>query len=828
MPTEYRTITEIAGPLIFVEKTEWVGYGELVEVGLPDGSRKRGQVLDSSKDIVVVQVFEGTAGIDRQSTVKFLGETIKLNVSREMLGRILSGAGEPIDGGPPIVPEKRVEITGAAINPYSREHPAEFIQTGISTIDGLNTLVRGQKLPLFSGAGLPHNEVALQIARQAKVVGSRESFGVVFAAMGITHEEARVFMDDFERTGALRRAVLFLNLADDPAVERLITPRMALTAAEYLAYEVGMHILVILTDMTNYAEALRQIGAAREEVPGRRGYPGYMYSVDGSRNVVVRDSTGNLRIIPIRDLFVEASRVTPPDRHGFEERTHFDGWSALSVTPEGKTEFRPIRQVVRHRYHGKLIRLRTRYGETVVTPNHSVFTIRDDRIVPVPAAEMSTGSLLAQVNRVPTVEGARLDPNLATLLGYYVSEGHALRYQDKGGDWWNHYVRIENNDPRIIREIRRSFKAVFGATPSIFVSDPRSGTIRTSIGGKKYYDLFVREMGCGTRSNTKRIPSQILSAPPAAKSAFFRAYYAGDGKATDPRYRITQYDMVTVSAGLRDDLTILAKQMMPERIPSIYKWKGRDAWKVYLSTFMRSKSVGLADSFAAEVVEREQVDPTDEFVYDLTVDGTSNFVDACGGVILHNTDLATMYERAGRIKGKKGSITQIPIMSIPDDDWTHPIADLTGYITEGQIAIARDLHRKAIYPPVDPLPSLSRLMDAGIGKGRTREDHKQVADQLYAAYAEGKDVRGLVAIVGKEALSDRDRKMLEFADRFEQEFIRQGAEEDRTIEQTLEIGWVLLATLDEAWLTKIDRKTLESYHPAHRGKAPAAAKEVVA
>src|SRR5205823_2492198 len=383
MPTEYRTITEIAGPLIFVEKTEWVGYGELVEVGLPDGTRKRGQVLDSSKDIVVVQVFEGTAGIDRQSTVKFLGETIKLNVSRDMLGRILSGAGEPIDGGPPIVPEKRVEIIGAAINPYSREHPAEFIQTGISTIDGLNTLVRGQKLPLFSGAGLPHNEVALQIARQAKVLGSQEPFGVVFAAMGITHEEARVFMDDFERTGALRRAVLFLNLADDPAVERLITPRMALTAAEYLAYEIGMHILAIMTDMTNYA-------------------------------------------------------------------------------------------------------------------------------------------------------------------------------------------------------------------------------------------------------------------------------------------------------------------------------------------------------------------------------------------------------------------------------------------------VARDLHRKAIYPPIDPLPSLSRLMDAGIGKDRTREDHKQVADQLYAAYAEGKDVRGLVAIVGKEALSDRDRKMLEFADRFEQEFIRQGSEEDRTIEQTLEIGWKLLATLDEAWLTKVDRKTLEKYHPAHR------------
>ena len=457
MAKEYRTIREISGPLIFVEKTEYVGYGELVEVGLPDGSRKRGQVLDSSKDIVVVQVFEGTAGIDRQSTVKFLGETIKLNVSRDMLGRILSGAGEPVDGGPPIVPEKRVEIIGAAINPYARAHPSEFIQTGISTIDGSNTLVRGQKLPLFSGAGLPHNEVALQIARQAEVLGSKEPFGVVFAAMGITHEEARVFMNDFERTGALKRAVLFLNLADDPAVERLITPRMALTAAEYLAFEVGMHVLVILTDMTNYAEALRQIGAAREEIPGRRGYPGYMY-----------------------------------------------------------------------------------------------------------------------------------------------------------------------------------------------------------------------------------------------------------------------------------------------------------------------------------------------------------------------TDLATLYERAGRIHEKTGSITQIPIMSIPDDDWTHPIADLTGYITEGQIGVSRELHRKAIYPPIDPLPSLSRLMDAGIGTGRTREDHKQVSDQLYAAYAEGRDARGLVAIVGKEALSERDRRMLEFADRFEQEYIRQGTEEDRTIVQTLEIGWQLLGMLNEAWLTKIDRQTLEKYHPSHR------------
>ena len=270
---EYRTISKIAGPLVFVEKTEPIAYGELVHIILSDGSTKRGQVLDTSDELVVVQIFETTAGIGRDSGVRFTGETIKMPVGKEMLGRILSGGGKPIDGGPEIVPEKRLDITGAAINPYARGMPAEFIQTGISTIDGTNTLVRGQKLPIFSGAGLPHNNVALQIARQAKVPGSTESFAVVFAAMGITKEEANHFMADFERTGALERAVVFLNLADDPAVERIITPRLALTTAEYLAFELGMHVLVILTDMTNYCEALRQIGAAREEVPGRRGYP---------------------------------------------------------------------------------------------------------------------------------------------------------------------------------------------------------------------------------------------------------------------------------------------------------------------------------------------------------------------------------------------------------------------------------------------------------------------------------------------------------------------------------------------------------------------------
>ncbi|MDD2439170.1 MAG: ATP synthase subunit B [Methanosarcinaceae archaeon] len=457
MAKEYKTITEIAGPLIFVEKTEPVGYKEIVNINMPDGTTRRGEVLDTSSDIVVIQVYEGTGGLDKNCGVVFTGETLKLPASIDLLGRILSGAGEPLDGGPRIVPDKMIDINGAAMNPYARMPPEDFIQTGISTIDGTNTLVRGQKLPIFSASGLPHNEIALQIARQASVPGSEAEFAVVFAAMGITNEEAQYFMDDFEKTGALERAVVFMNLADDPAVERLVTPRMALTAAEYLAYEHDMHVLVIMTDITNYAEALRQMGAARNEVPGRRGYPGYMY-----------------------------------------------------------------------------------------------------------------------------------------------------------------------------------------------------------------------------------------------------------------------------------------------------------------------------------------------------------------------TDLATLYERAGIVKGAKGSVTQIPILSMPGDDITHPIPDLSGYITEGQIVVSRELHRKGIYPPINVLPSLSRLMNSGIGGEKTREDHKAVSDQMYAGYAEGRDLRGLVAIVGKEALSERDTKLLEFADLFEEQFVTQGRNENRSIAETLDIGWKILSHLPENQLNRIDNKYIQKYHPAHR------------
>ena len=452
---EYTTVSEVAGPLIVVEGIKDVAYNEVVKIRLSSGEERTGQVLEAFLDKAIVQVFEGTKGLDTDKTsARFIGETMKLGVSRDLLGRVFDGTGNPIDDAPAIIPDERREINGNPINPYARQYPQEFIQTGISTIDGLNTLVRGQKLPIFSGAGLPHNELAAQIARQAKVLGKQERFAVVFCAMGITAEEANLFIRDFENTGALERTVMFLNLADDPTIERVILPRMALTCAEYLAFDLNMHVLVILTDLTNYAEALREIAAAREEVPGRRGYPGYMY-----------------------------------------------------------------------------------------------------------------------------------------------------------------------------------------------------------------------------------------------------------------------------------------------------------------------------------------------------------------------TDLATIYERAGRIKGKKGSITQIPMLTMPDDDITHPIPDLTGYITEGQIVLERGLHKKGIYPPVAVLPCLSRLMDRGIGEGRTREDHAGVSNQLYSAYAEGCDLRDLVAIVGEEALSERDQKFLRFADEFEKQFIQQDRHENRSIEQTLTIGWDLLSNLPKAELKKIDEKFIKKYYP---------------
>ncbi len=449
----YKSISQISGPLLFVEKVANAAYNELVEITLENGETRTGQVLDTSAGLAIVQVFGPTSGMNPGSTkVKFLGHTANVSVSDEMLGRIFNGLAQPIDHGPAILTKERLEVVGNAINPYAREEPSEFIETGISSIDGMNTLVRGQKLPIFSGSGLPHNMIAAQIARQAKVLGKEENFAVIFGAMGITSEEANYFVNEFKNTGAISKSVMFLNLSSDPSMERIILPRMALTTAEYLAYEKDLHILVILTDMTNYCEALREISSAREEVPGRRGYPGYMY-----------------------------------------------------------------------------------------------------------------------------------------------------------------------------------------------------------------------------------------------------------------------------------------------------------------------------------------------------------------------TDLSTIYERAGKIIGKKGSITQIPILTMPNDDITHPIPDLTGYITEGQTVLSRDLQRKGVYPPIDVLTSLSRLMNQGIGSGRTREDHRGVADQLYSAYANGKDLRSLSAIVGEAALGEQDKLYLKFADEFEKRYVNQGLYEDRTIENTLSLGWELLSMLPEEEMKRVKIDHIKKY-----------------
>ena len=453
MLKEYKTVTEVVGPLMLVEGVEGVSFDELVDIEMHTGERRRGRVIEIEEGRAMVQLFEGSTGINLESTsVRFLGRPLELGVSEDMVGRAFNGLGEPIDDGPAIIPEEKRDVNGTAINPVSRDYPSEFIQTGISTIDGLNTLVRGQKLPIFSGNGLPHNQVAAQIARQARVLNDDEGFAVVFAAIGITFEEAQFFLDDFRKTGALDRSVLFMNLADDPAIERLSTPKMALTCAEYLAYEKDMQVLVIMTDMTNYAEALREVSAARKEVPGRRGYPGYLY-----------------------------------------------------------------------------------------------------------------------------------------------------------------------------------------------------------------------------------------------------------------------------------------------------------------------------------------------------------------------TDLSTIYERAGKLRGKPGTITQIPILSMPEDDITHPIPDLTGYITEGQIILNRELYNQGVQPPVSILPSLSRLKDKGIGKGKTREDHAGTMNQIYAAYASGVDARELQKILGDSALSEADLAFAEFAKQFEEKYINQGYYTNRTIEETLNLGWELLKLIPRSELKRIDDALIEKY-----------------
>src|SRR5438093_273141 len=668
-----------------------------------------------------------------------------------MHGRIFDGSGRPTDGGPRIIPDDYLDVNGSPINPFAREYPREFIQTGVSAIDGMNTLVRGQKLPLFSASGLPHNQIAAQIARQAKVRGTDEPFTTVFAAMGITADEARFFRDDFEKQGAFDHVTMFVNLADDPAIERILTPRLALTAAEYFAVKLGTHVLVILTDMTNYAEALREISAAREEVPGRRGYPGYMYSVDGSRRVVLRDPEGSVRIVALSEFF---NMIEGPIRNdGVVERKIINGWHALSTTTDGRSGFHPIRHIVRHPYKGLLTRIKTQLGETIVTPNHSVFGAKEGQLSAVEVGQLGVGDSLAHVAKIPedwvskeTVEipsvktrfhrEIAVTPELARYLGYYVAEGHSSRWYSRNHGIWLHQVLITNNSTEFIDDVADCYTSVFGrAPPTIHICDKRSGTWRVGTQRKHVYDFLNESLGCGHRASHKRIPSAILSAPKPIRGAFFKAYYDGDGFSQDARYKTKQYCMTTISPGLRDDLIFLCRTLYPDRSPSLTPAVGGRAHQVYLSTYVRSQTASLNDTDCVKIKEIEQ-----------------------------------------------------------------------------------GVHRKGTYPPSDPAPTPTRLMKEGIGKGRTRQDHREVSDQLYYAYAEGRSFRDLVAVIGEEALSARDKLYLGFADNFERKFINQGLYENRDIDATLDLGWNLLSVLPESELKRIDPATIKKYHPKYRAK----------
>ncbi len=649
-PITYKTVSSVNGPLIVVEHVGQPKFSEIVKIDLGKGGQRTGQVLEVHGNRAVVQVFEGTSGINARDTRStFTGQTMRTPVSKDMLGRIFNGSGHPIDGGPPVLPEKFLDINGQPINPCKRVYPKEMIQTGISTIDVMISIARGQKIPIFSGTGLPTNEMAAQIVRQAGLVNEEEGeFAVVFAAMGVNMETARFFRNDFESNNSMARTVLFLNLANDPTIERIITPRIALTTAEYLAYECGMHVLVIMTDMSAYAAALREISAAREEVPGRHGYPGYMYSVDSTRRVVVKDPTGTIRKLPIGDMFqmIAEDHEVKKSPVG-EERILFDGWQALGVTSDGRSVFRDIQQILRHPHAGKLLHLKTAFGETIVTPNHSVFTIKDGEVVTVCADKLVKGNRVALVKRMPETEGS-----------------------------------IEGS--------------------SMEVDEAALGLIGHSL-------------------------------------------------------------------------------------------------------------VELNDTFSAPITEIVDVDPTEPFVYDLSVEDTNNFVDACGCMVLHNTDLATMYERAGRVEGCVGTVTQIPIVTMPNDDITAPVPDLTGYITEGQVTLGRRLDSLQFYPPVDVFPSLSRLMKSAIGEGMTRGDHGDVANQLYACYAAGESVKEMKAVVGDEALSDEDKLYLEFFSRFEAEFVNQGAVK-RTLVESLDLAWRILGIFPRELLTRCSPEVLDEHY----------------
>jgi vacuolar-type H+-ATPase subunit B/Vma2 len=970
----YTSINYISGPLLFVEGARDLSYGAIVEIHVQDGSVRGGQVIEVSERNAVIQVFEETRGMDLAKTSISLREDVaRIGVSREMIGRRFNGLGDPIDGLPPIIPEKRIPILGAPINPVARAKPAEFIQTGISTIDVMNTLVRGQKLPIFSGAGLPANEIAAQIARQAKVLGEAEQFSVVFAAMGITQREAAFFIHEFESTGALARSVVFMNLADDPTIERLMTPRAALTVAEYLAYELDMQVLVILTDMTNYC-------------------------LLGASEILLADGT----VTRIGDL-VDAVLTRGKD-------------AITSLPPilswDGKRSFPArITDVQRLRYRGKMLRIRMGTGaEFSVTPDHKVLVDTLDGPAMKPAADLTLGESIYSAKHLnisgvePTIldllgtlhcfihlQDQRLEDRLRAKYGSLRSAAEVLgldypRLTDAfhkrcvtpaelrriGDDLqigsaessaliesisvgnrgrlrlgreftWSkflyllglvasdgtvyendiqhaYYVMFANKEPALLSEFERLAAELFPGTPV------QRHNNQSSVTMLRINSLPLVALAQALKIDTDFAP--VLKLSNELVASFLRGYFDGDGfvhadqntvfystvlwsRAKRLQQLLRRLGLVATlrSRSYRDRLIFnvalagtdqvgefgrMVGAVHPEKARRLDRMVGlRPHYAQYTraplvaGSLLRAARRGaglperaLGDTSAvskiesggqrapvatmqafvdtikqtsgssAEVAELERllsgdyvldtiisIDAFeyDGFVYDFTVEGTHKFLIE-NGLVVSNcealreigaareeipgrrgypgymyTDLAGIYERAGRIKGKKGTITQFPILTMPDDDITHPIADLTGYITEGQLVLSRTLHRQGIYPPINPLPSLSRLMNNGIGKGRTRVDHRQVADQLYSAYAQGLDLRRLVAIIGEEALTENDRLYLRFADAFEKEFINQGSA-DRSLEESLTLGWKLLSMFPKAALTRISKDHVDKYY----------------
>jgi len=970
----YTSITYISGPLLFVEGARDLSYGAIVEIHVQDGSVRGGQVIEVSDRNAVIQVFEETRGLDLAKTSISLREDVaRIGVSRDMIGRRFNGLGDPIDGLPPIIPEKRIPILGAPINPVAREKPAEFIQTGISTIDAMNTLVRGQKLPIFSGAGLPANEIAAQIARQSKVLGEAEQFSVVFGAMGITQREAAFFIHEFETTGALARSVVFLNLADDPTIERLMTPRAALTVAEYLAYELDSQVLVILTDMTNYCclpetevmladGTVARIGDLVDSVvargkdalhslplvlswDGRRSAPARITDVQklGYRGRMLRVRTASgaeFSVTPEHKVLIDspdgpsmtpACTLSPGDKIYSAKHLAIPGSEPTVLDLLGTHPcFIHLRDQSLER------RLRIKYGTLRAAAealglNYPRWTDAFHKRCVTPAELRRIGDDL----QIGLVDPSRLIASISVgnrgrlhlapaftwakflyMLGLVASDGTVYENHAQHA----YYVMFSNEEPALLTEFERLADEIFAGTPL------RRHLNQDGVTMLRINSLPLVRLAKALGIDADFAPVMRLSRE--LVTSFLRGYFDGDGwvhaegrklayitsehmrgkrlqqllrrvgivatlRSQQRRHQVIYCVFVEGADQVRDFARVIGSfhpkkarrlsritearshftryTQAPFAAGSLLRAARRRAdvsGRVLGDSSLVSKielrghrtSVGTMQGFvdtiketsgsSAELEELEQllsgdyvldtitsIDAFeyDGFVYDFTVEGTHKFLIE-NGLVVSNcealreigaareeipgrrgypgymyTDLASIYERAGRIKGKKGTITQFPILTMPDDDITHPIPDLTGYITEGQLVLNRTMHRQGMYPPINPLPSLSRLMNNGIGARRTRADHRQVADQLYAAYAQGLDLRRLVAIIGEEALTENDRLYLRFADEFEKQFINQGGA-DRSIEESLTLGWKLLSVFPKAALTRISKDHVDKYY----------------